>query len=87
MDFASAPSDVALAYLAMVAIDCLLNVITAMERLVDRAAPSPEEEPLTPGPGGPVEVSTVRAMVGATWKQIHQVHVCVCVWCVCVWCV
>lgn len=47
MDFATAPSDVALAYLTMLAIDSLVNVVMGMEVLVDRslaAAASPPTE-------------------------------------------
>lgn len=36
MDFGTAPSDVALGYLTLLAIDSLLNVVMTQEMLVDR---------------------------------------------------
>lgn len=69
-DFTSAPSDVALAYLSMLAIDCMLNVVSATERLIDRAAPFPGEAP-GPGAGPPVSRETAGALVTATWRPAH----------------
>lgn len=36
-DYATAPADTATAYLTMLAIDCLLNTVTALEKLTDVA--------------------------------------------------
>lgn len=69
-DVTSAPSDVALAYLSMLAIDCMCNVVAATERLVDRAAPFPGEAP-GPGAGPPVARETAVALVTATWRSAH----------------
>ncbi len=36
-DYGSAPAETGAAYLAMLAIDCLLNVVSALEKLTDVA--------------------------------------------------
>lgn len=36
-DYGTAPADSATAYLSMLAIDCLLNTVTAIEKLTDVA--------------------------------------------------
>ena len=36
-DYSTAPADIATAYLTMLAIDCLLNIVSALEKLTDVA--------------------------------------------------
>lgn len=40
-DYGTAPADAATAYLTMLAIDCLLNTVTAVEKLTDVAVEEP----------------------------------------------
>lgn len=72
-DYGSAPADVGAAYLVMLAIDCLLGVVTATERLTDSAVDgegSLPQTPQTPKDRPPVLPEECTALVRAIWRTV-----------------
>ncbi|KAK9810126.1 hypothetical protein WJX72_005196 [[Myrmecia] bisecta] len=72
-DYGNAAPEVGAAYLAMLAIDCLLGVVAAVEKLTDVAveglvAVTPEAA--MGGGRDPVERETCAAMVQLTWRVV-----------------
>ncbi|DBA68408.1 TPA: hypothetical protein ACH3X2_013711 [Trebouxia sp. C0005] len=71
-DYGSAPAETGAAYLAMLAIDCLLNVVAALEKLTDVAVEGIVVTPDASAVGGKQEVDKdiASGMCQTTWKIV-----------------